>query len=175
MPIQTSYGYSYEKGVQGMPYDLTPASDVTADAAVAVEFGTGLVIDSSRTPSNNRLAVKLPGSSADVFAGIAVYDRAQQVNSGTSAGLGDLTTTEGTQYPASEPIRLRRRGRIYVYSEQAISPSDPVFLRYTANGGNVVGNFRKDADTSRALQISNAAWVSTTTGAGIAVLELNLP
>lgn len=174
MPIQTSYGYSHDKGIAGMPYDLTPAFDVTADATVAVEFGAGLVMATHST-SNNRIPVKLPDASNNVFAGIAVYDRAQQVNSGTPAGLGDLTTTEGAVYPASEPIRLRRRGRLYVYSEQAISPSDPVFLRYAANGGLVAGNFRKDADTSRAFQITNAVWVSTTTAAGIAVVEINLP
>jgi hypothetical protein len=175
MPIQTTYGYSYTNGIQGMPYDLTPSYDVTAECGTAIDFGVGLVIDSTRTPSENRIGVKLPDGSGNIFAGISVYDRAQQVNSGTPASLSTLTTTEGTQYPASEAIRMRKRGRIRVYSEQAVNPSLPVYLRYTVNGGLTVGNFRVDADTSKALLISNASWVSTTTAAGIAVVEINLP
>jgi hypothetical protein len=175
MPIQTSYGFFHDKGIQGMPYDLSPSFDATADATVAIEFGTGLVVDASRTNADGRIPVKLPDAAGNVLAGIAVYDRAQQVTAGTPAGLGDLTTTEGTLYPASEPIRLRKRGRLYVYCEQAVNPADPVFLRFAANGALVPGNFRKDADTSRAFQINNAAWVKSTTGAGLAVIEINLP
>lgn len=175
MPIQTSYGFFHDEGIKGMPFDLTHSGDVTADAATEIEFGAGLVIDTSRSPSNGRLAVKLPDAAGNVFAGIAVYDRVQQVNSGTPAGLADLTTTEGVVYPASEPIRLRRKGRLRVYCEQAVNPADPVFVRYAANGGLIPGNFRKDADTSRAFQIANASWVKTTTGAGLAVIEINLP
>jgi len=134
----------------------------------------GLVIDTSLTPSNNRLGVKVPAASG-TFAGVALYDRVQQVNSGTPAFLSSLTTTEGAQYPATEPIRIRRKGRVYVYAEQAVNPTLPVYLRYTANGGLTPGNFRVDADTSKAMVIANAAWVSTTSAAGLAVLEINAP
>jgi hypothetical protein len=90
--------------------------------------------------------------------------------------LGDLTTTEGTQYGPGDAIRLRRKGRIYVYSEQAVSPSDPVFLRFVIGAaGTAIAHFRKDADTAKAFEVTAAQWVGTITAAGIVVLEVNLP
>lgn len=175
MSIQTTYPFSYTSGLPGLPYDLTRYQDVTADAAVAIAFGLGLVLDSSRTPQNNRQAVKLPSASTDIFAGVAVLSR-KQVTTGAVAGLGDLTTTEDAQYDTGDPIRLRTQGRIYVYSEQAVSPTDPVYLRYAAgSAGTAIGYFRKDGDSSKALQITNARWVGTITAAGIVVLEINQP
>lgn len=175
MSIQTSYPFGFTAGLLGQPYDLTPYQDVTADAATAIGFGLGLVLDSSRTPQNNRASVKLPSASGDLFAGVAVLSR-KQVTTGTPAGFGDLTTTEDAQYESGDPIRLRTRGRLYVWSEQAVSPADPVYLRYTVGaGGTAVGYFRKDADTSKALLIANARFVGTIAAAGIVVLEINQP
>jgi len=59
MPIQTSYPFAYTAGLPGQPYDLTPYQDVTADAATAIGFGLGLVLDSSRTPQSRRLALPI--------------------------------------------------------------------------------------------------------------------
>ena len=176
MAIQTTYPFGYQAGIQGMPYDLTEKNDVTGDATVAIEFGTGLVIDSTRTPLNNRIAVRLPSAAGDVFAGVAVYNRILQVSTGIPAGFGDLVSTEGTLYGTGDPIRLRKRGRMYVYSEQPVSPTDPVFLRYAIGAaGTTIGYFRKDADTGKAFQITKAQWVGTITTAGIVVLEVNQP
>jgi hypothetical protein len=175
MSIQTTYPFGYTPGLLGQPYDLTPYQDVTADAATAIGFGLGLVFDSSRTPQNNRASVKLPSASGDLFAGVAVLSR-KQVTTGTPAGFGDLTTTEDAQYDIGDPIRLRTKGRLYVWSEQAVGPTDPVYLRFTANGaGTLAGYFRKDADTNKASLIANARWVGTITAAGIIVLEINKP
>lgn len=175
-PIQTDYGYSYQAGLQGQPYDLSPYFDATAVASVDIEFGLGLVLNTSLVPDNNRIGVKLPSASNDVFVGVAVLDRAISVNSGTPAGFDDLTTDEKAVYKAGRPIRLRRRGRIYVYSDQAVAPGDPVYLRYTvSSGGIVAGNFRKDGDTSKAAQLSGVQWGGKITAAGLVILELNLP
>ena len=79
-------------------------------------------------------------------------------------------------YVAQDVVTVGRVGRYLVYSEQAVKATDPVYLRYRANGaGKAVGQFRKDADTSRAVLLTGVAWAADTTAAGVAVLEVNLP
>jgi len=68
------------------------------------------------------------------------------------------------------------RGTIVVYTEQAVTPLDPVYLRYKADGtGKEVGQFRKDADTSKAVLLTNVKFNSSTSGAGLVELEINNP
>jgi hypothetical protein len=92
-------------------------------------------------------------------------------NSHGTAGLGTLVTDETIIYKVGDPITVARRSRRVVYAETLVSPAGPVFLRHTANGALTPGNFRTNADTDRAEEISNAKWISATTAAGLAVLE----
>ncbi|MCK5603142.1 hypothetical protein KAR91_14770, partial [Candidatus Pacearchaeota archaeon] len=63
-------------------------------------------------------------------------------------------------------------GRIHVVTEQSVVPGDTVFFRHTAPGAEVIGSFRKDADTANADQIQGASFESTTGAGGIAVIQL---
>ena len=68
-----------------------------------------------------------------------------------------------------------KRGRCIVYTEQAVAPSDPVFIRFTASGNNVVGNFRKDLDTDKAVAADEKIhFVGVTTGAGLVEVDIRL-
>lgn len=69
------------------------------------------------------------------------------------------------------------KGSIAVEVEEAIQETDLVFCRFAVNGAgkDVIGRFRNDADTNTCLAVPSARWRSRTTGAGIAILEINLP
>ena len=79
-------------------------------------------------------------------------------------------------YPDDVDFNIVREGDVVVYVEEAISLGDAVYCRHTANGAGKLykGQFRNDADTSNCFQITNAKWLTATTGAGLAVLSLNL-
>ena len=75
-----------------------------------------------------------------------------------------------------EAITMLKKGRIWVYAEQAVNPTLAVFWRHTTTTTELPGDFRVDIDTDKATDISTlATWVSVTSGAGLAQLDINLP
>lgn len=132
---------------------------VSRNAEADINFGVGLAV----TAVESRVAV--PAATGFKFAGISVQT------------LKDIPRSTGIAlYEADDQFPVLRKGRIWVYSEVAIDPTDPVFLRHTINAALLPGDFRNDADTARADDISAfASWVSTTTAAGLAILEINAP
>ena len=127
-------------------------------SAADIEFGLGVQVLTTGL-------IALPTAVDQKFAGVAV-----QTNKDT------IRSTGVALYEAGEEITLLRKGRIWVYSEQAVNPTLAVFWRHTVNATLVPGDFRVDIDTANATDISAfAKWVSVTAAAGLAILEVNAP
>lgn len=111
--------------------------------------------------------VLLPTSSNTAFVGITV----------NSSLYEKAVTSNGEQgYPAQSVIDVLSSGEIWVEVEEAVAPGDPVYFRHTATTSNPkVGVFRKSADGTNAALISQARWITKTTGPGVAILEINIP
>jgi hypothetical protein len=137
--------------------DAGITNKVTGESAAVIEFGRGLARLSTDL-------VGLPPSTGFTFAGVALMKHKAQSNS-----LGRA------QYAIGEAIPIIRKGRVWVYTEQAVDPTLAVYLRHTVNSTLVPGDFRVDADTAKADVVANAKWASVRTDAGLALLELNLP
>ncbi len=84
--------------------------------------------------------------------------------------------TGAVTYPQYSMVNAVRKGRIWVTVEEAVTSDDSVYLRFKANGtGKDPGQFRKSSDSSKAILVSGARFV-TSAGAGeLAVVEINLP
>lgn len=143
------------KGGQG---DIGFGDNVGRFAADDIEFGLGLAATTTAGQA------EVPTATGFVFEGVSV-----QTNKVT------LNSTGEAVYQAGEEITVKRKGRIWVYTEEATAVNDDVYLRHTVNAALVPGDFRTDADTARADQIANARWLTATTAAGLALLEINLP
>ena len=76
-------------------------------------------------------------------------------------------------YIANKIVPVMRKGKIWVYTEEAVKESDSVYLRFITNGTNVPGYFRKSSDSDKAFLLSNVKFRKRTTGAGLTILELN--
>ena len=98
--------------------------------------------------------------------GVVVADQARAQNPAVST----------PQYPQYASVPLMRKGRIWVNAEQALTDGTNPYIRYTVNGALYVGNFRADADTSKAAQLTSGQAIvrGTTTAAGYACIELDL-
>jgi len=107
--------------------------------------------------------VKLPAASGDVTAtGIGIALRDQTKEPGVTNGYDDL-----------EIIPVLRRGYIQVSVEAAVTEEGAVYARITANGGNTqLGALRGDTDSGNAAAVPNARFVTSTSGAGIAIVEI---
>ena len=150
------------RGMLGDPNDDSFAIPLANGAAAAVGFGIAV-----------RRDVTNPEDQFDIFnatgqdcVGILVHTQAQE-NPALTGDLGvDLL----------EVASVLRRGRIWVRVEEAVSVGDPVFFRHTAGaGGSEIGAFRNDADTASCDQLAGAAWLQGSSGAGVALLEVNIP
>lgn len=86
-----------------------------------------------------------------------------------------VTPGEGASF--GQDMSVVKRGTIAVPVDEAIAITDPVYYRYSTGGTGTgaVGSWRRSTDTDRARLVPQARWSSTTTGAGVALLDLNLP
>lgn len=155
--MQTEYN-DMVASIQGGLGDAGHHDIVSGVSAAIVLFGMGLAQAADGT-------VDVPGSTGFKFGGISM-----QKHNSTNNASGEA------QYEIGDAISVLRKGRIWVYAEEAVNPTDPVFLRHTTATTENPGDFRTDADTARADDISAfAKWVGVTTAAGLAELEINAP
>jgi hypothetical protein len=170
MPIQTTYGFSYDKAQKGQITSTNADRDISAYSAAAIAFGIGVAYDGAATDESPR--VKVPTAITDVLIGITrkVFKQATGVDNDFLSVV--TSTTQGARYEIAEPITVRTLGEIWVFAEVAVNPSLPVFWRCVTNGGLTAGDFRTDADTNRAIAVPNARWKSANAAAGLALLEL---
>jgi len=118
-------------------------------------------------------------------SGSTVADSARTISgtTGTVVGLNILTYVDETARDAnSRPgvkdrqlMNVLRQGAAVVYVHGAVDPSTVVRVIHTASGVQYAGQFSASAVSGRTATLSNAAYLSKTTGSGLAVLELNGP
>lgn len=111
-------------------------------------------------------SVKLPSSSGMVTTtgvGFMVHDVAKQPQASDGGILENVT---GQVCPVME------YGTMWVLAEVAVSYGDPVFARYSANGGlTQLGAVRNDADTAHAAAVPGCRFIGTIAAAGLVEIE----
>lgn len=131
-------------------------------ATQPIKFGKGVV---KRTGGNsNDQSCMLPSATGQAFLGIVERNH----------NLVDATAAADAARPFSV-MSIGKRGRWWVEVEDAVDAEGAVFCRHTATGTEELGSFRSDADTADADEIAGAKFKTSTSGRGMALLELNLP
>lgn len=158
MPQTTAVG-APATGIAGqVAYPLRPnvfGSVVNGDAA-AIPYGVGVVKDGADD------VVDLPTSLAEItndFRGIAIWQETEEYDADGIAVGKSFTILE--------------KGWALVAVEDAVASGDAVFCRAVAAGAEQLGAFRSDADGTDAVAVPNAVFRSSTSGAGLAIVELN--
>jgi hypothetical protein len=172
--MQTSYPTEPAAGKLGQLADSGQHDIVSRVSAAKIPFGRFV----SYSAANG--VVKLPAAATDILnstsyavsEGIALENPSKECVAANTLGVA---AANAASYDIGDEISVLKRGRCFVYVEQAVGPADTVYVRYTANGNNVVGNFRKDDDTSKAASLGEKAhFVGTTSGAGIVEIDIRL-
>ena len=81
-------------------------------------------------------------------------------------------------YADKKSVNVLRRGAVHVQFETAFDPdTDTLYCRFIAGGATeLIGQFRNDSDSGKALAVSGNFQVKTTlTAAGLGVIEINKP
>lgn len=168
---QTLYPLAFTVGIAGQVVDSAMGTEIVSRVVAA---GANIPAGSFTVRSSTDGLVKLPTSAAEMQRpeGVALYQPGRRPGSYGSA------LPDGSTLPEGVPVL--RKGRIWVYSEVLVTKGDPVFVRHTVHGGlSVLGVFRNDADTvtgsDTAAQLDGAEFAATTTGSGLAPIDVNLP
>ena len=84
-----------------------------------------------------------------------------------------------TGIPDDGMVSIVSKGQIYMITEQAVTPADPVFVRFNAAGATgttpAVGQVRKDADTAKADAVTSARFMGVAAAGALVLVDWNLP
>lgn len=82
------------------------------------------------------------------------------VTRSSSAIYGKVPDPGVADYVDGEMVPVLRKGQLWVYTEEAVSDGDPVFVRISAGaGGSALGAFRNDADGGSCVQVVGALFI----------------
>ena len=134
----------------------------------------------------NETAVVLPFGDVQVYnlAG-TVANSATTISGATGTVLGvnvltyvDETALNGDLRPGvkiDQVLNVANEVAVAVYVTGAVNPSSVVRVLYSASGTGKAGQFSHAFASGKTVRLSNARFLSSTTGSGLAILELNGP
>ena len=170
MPAQLTYTQNHSAAYAG---DKANSDDMTVKAGlntdvVELPYGRAVVLGAAlASPGvNDPSSCILPVDANSVFLGVNLHSQAHNPNNTNGVLVGDM-------------LNVMTKGLVYVEVEQAVTPASAVFFRHTLAGATgtspALGKFRTDADTAKALAVTNARFRGTAAAGGIVALELNMP
>ena len=185
--VQGDYPLKMIPGHEGMLADLQAyvSRSYYNQSGGAIPFGRLLQLDTNPA-TNDVYACELAAGATNVI-GISIdcftFEAAERRN---TAYIGNPTwlreDAEGEEhvgYPEEQALNVMSKGVIWVYTVEAISMGDDVrafIADYSATtSGADQGRFGTTAVAGNTVLIGGARWLSETTEAGLALLELDIP
>jgi hypothetical protein len=164
--LNTSYA-EQDVGFAGMLADSGDnrvESYVQGEASEEIAFGWGVVQGTEGTPPAADKAIK-PVDANSKVVGIVLHSH----NYHPDVELG----TTGVKPKAM--LSVLKKGVVYLYVEDTVVKDANLYLRYTANGaGKLVGQWRSDADSSKALLVRGVTAAASRTGAGLVKCNVDI-
>jgi hypothetical protein len=182
---QGSYPLELTVGHEGMIADLQAyvSRSYYNQSGAAIPFGSLVATDNSPS-SNDPFAVLLATSGTGVV-GLAVDGLTFEGVAGSSAYTPNPTNIIGdgsarVGYPDTQTVNVLSKGVVWVYTTAAIALGDDVRFFGVDHSATVdgayVGRFTKTAVANKTFALSGGArWLSETSGAGLALLEIDIP
>ena len=167
--VQSSYALELTAALEGQFADIADNSVstfVNETGAVLAYGGLG-VVNTAGTVGNS---VKTIAATTDTVAGVVALTYV------------DETATDSNSRPGvkdDQAVNVLSKGVVAVFCTEAVDLTDSVRVYHATNTGSTAGahpgRFAATAVSGKTAVLSGARWVSKTTAAGIALLELNGP
>ena len=180
---QGSYPQRQVVGHEGMIADLQAyvCRSYRNQSGAAIPYGVLVQTDNSPT-SNDPLAIQV-ATTGSLIQGLAI---SSMVVEGSEGGMvyTPLPTpfaADGRMgYPDKETVNILSKGVVWVYTTAAIALGDAVRFFNADHSGTVagafLGRFTKTAVANKTIAVSTGArWLSETSGAGLVLLEVDIP
>lgn len=163
--VQQSYALTHTALLEGQLSDIRDNTIGTYinETAVVQPFGDVQVYNTGGTVANSSKTI---AGASDTVVGINVLTYV------------DETALNGDSRPGvkvDQVMNVANEGAVAVYVTGAVTPASPVRVLYSASGTGKAGQFSHAFASGKTVRLSNARFLSSTTGAGLAILELNGP
>ena len=185
--VQGDYPLELVKGHEGMLADLQAyvSRSYYNQTGAAIPFGRLLQIDNTPT-TNDVYACELAAGATNII-GISIdcftFEAAERKNTsyiGNPTWLReDAEGNEHVGYPEEQVLNVMSKGVIWVHTVEAVELGDDVRAFISDQSGTTSGadqgRFGSTASAGNTVLIGGARWLSETTEAGLALLELDIP
>jgi hypothetical protein len=163
--VQQSYALVHAALLEGQLADIRDNTIGTYinETAVVLPFGDVQVYNLAGTVANS--ATTISGATGTVLGvNVLTYVDETALNSDLRPGV-----------KIDQVLNVANEGAVAVYVTGAVNPSSVVRVLYSASGTGKAGQFSHAFASGRTVRLSNARYLSSTTGSGLAILELNGP
>lgn len=163
--VQQTYALTHAALLEGQLSDIRDNTIGTFinETAVVQPFGDLMVYNLAGSVANS--ATTISGATGTVL-GVNVLTYV------------DETAKNGDNRPGvkvDQVMNVANEGAVAVYVTGAVNPSSIVRVLYSASGTGKAGQFSHAFASGKTVRLSNARYLSSTSGAGLAILELNGP
>lgn len=173
--VQGTYPMTLNAGHEGMIADLQSYVARTGynESGAVIAYGSVVTLNTSGT----ELSVKKIGGASETIMGIATDAHVFENSAGSIYTLASEDANGLIGYPATQPVNVLSKGVIWVYVNEAVPElNSAVRIRHTTASSKYAGRFDVSADNGKTLLVTaGARWLSTTSGAGLALLEIDIP
>lgn len=167
MALQTSYALDPSVSYEGQIVENRVSRPATNRTGAAMPLGRFVQIDATNSAASEiDIKVLATGATAASICGVLTHSHAGPTSGASGPGFLE----------DKKPGNILKDGVVWVLTEQAVTPADPVFVRIIDGGaGLAVGQVRKDADTANAVACDYARFESVAGAAALVKVSIKLP
>ena len=163
--VQQSYALVHAALLEGQLSDIrdnTVGTYINETGAV-LAFGNVVVYNSGGTIANS--ARTISGTTGNV----------QGVNILTYVDETALDVNSRPGVKAQQVLNVANQGAVAMYVHGSVTPATAVRVIHTTSGVQYAGQLRAASVSGRTAALANARYLSSVTGSGLAIVELNGP
>lgn len=171
-------------GAAGAPGGVQQAYELNLTALLEGQLSD--IRDNTIGTYVNETGDVIPFGNAVAYASGGTVDNSAKTVSGTTApfvGVNVLTYVDETAKDANDrpgvkigqAMNVVNQGAVAVFVHGDVSPASPVRVIHTATGVKYAGQFSDAVISGKTAALSNARYLTSVTGSGLAILELNGP
>lgn len=163
--VQQTYALQHDPLLEGQLSDIrdnTIGTYVNESNGV-IAFGNVVVYNSGGTVANS---AKTIAGTGDPVVGVNILTYVDETARDTNSRPG---------VKDEQVLNVANEGAVAVYVHGSVTPATPVRVLHTATGVKYAGQFSATVISGNTALLSNARYLTSVTGSGLAVVELNGP
>jgi hypothetical protein len=163
--VQSSYELVHGALLEGQLSDIRDNTIGTYvnETGDVLAFGNVVVYNSGGTVANSAVTISDVDQTV-VGVNVLTYVDETALDADDRPGVKD-----------AQVLNVANEGAVAMYVHGSVTPASPVRVIHSASGVEYEGQLRGTADPNRTATLANARYLTSVTGSGLAVVELNGP